>query len=193
MTTKKISICIMKVFLFILIYIINIGNIFCQEIKQPVKRINFDKERLFTGGGLGFQFGTETIIEISPILGYKVTDRFFAGIGAKYQYYRYHDKFYDFSTSIYGGSIFSRYLVLENLFAHGEIELINYDSKLLDPFQITTKDPRINVTAYLLGGGYRQRVGGNSYLNFLILWNFNESIYTIYSNPIIRIGVDIGF
>lgn len=149
-------------------------------------------KRLFTGGGFGLQFGTETIIDVSPIIGYKVTDRFHIGLGGKYQYYRYKNRIYDFSTSIYGGSAFSRFYLFEDIFAHGEYEVLSYDASLV--YYLNPNDnSRILVESILLGGGYRQRITTNSSFIFLLLWNFNETEYTLYNNPIIRIGINVDF
>jgi hypothetical protein len=142
-------------------------------------------ERIFFGGNFGLQFGTITFIDISPLVGYLLTDRLSAGTGITYMYYR--EKFagfQEFSTSIYGGRLFARYLILKNLFAHTEYEVLN-----LEAFDLGR---RVNVTSVLVGGGYRQQLGGNVYLNLLALWNINETAYSPYRNPIIRMGVAFG-
>lgn len=150
----------------------------------PAKK-KFDWNKVFIGGGLGLQFGTITLFDISPLIGYRFTDRMSAGIGVTYQYYRYKDKFIDFTTNVYGGRLFGRYLITENLFAHAEYEVLS-----LETFDYLNN--RINVVSVLVGGGYRQPIGSYSYLNLMILWNLNESAYSPYINPIIRIGVNIG-
>lgn len=142
------------------------------------------KDKLFTGGDLGLQFGNVTIVNISPILGYWITqDQFAAGVGTTYQYYNYPA--YNFSTSIYGGNVFSRYYFGEYIFAHGEYELLNVEA--FDGFH-----ERVFVPGLLAGGGYRQELGERSTLVFLILYNFSESYYTPYRNPVIRAGINIG-
>ena len=42
---------------------------------------------LFFGGGLGLQFGSMTLIEISPLVGYKITPKFSIGVSPTYKYY----------------------------------------------------------------------------------------------------------
>jgi hypothetical protein len=45
----------------------------------------------------------------------------------------------------------------------------------------------------LVGGGYFQRIdGSNSGIFVMLLYNLTESLYTPYSNPIVRIGVNLG-
>ncbi|REJ81189.1 MAG: hypothetical protein DWQ44_11850 [Bacteroidetes bacterium] len=147
------------------------------------------RNRIFTGGNIGLQFGNQTIIEVAPIVGYRITEKLSAGLGAKYLYYRYKDAFINYSTDIYGGSVFTRYLITENLFAHLEYEILNleiYDD-LLRTFR------RDNITSVFAGGGYRQMLGTRSSINIMLLYNLNESRHSPYQNPIIRIGFGIGF
>lgn len=152
--------------------------------KHPPKERFID--RMFTGGNLGAQFGTITFIDVSPLLGYKITDKLAAGVGATYQYYHYKDKYYDFETNVYGGRVFGRYLFTDYLFGHVEYEYLN-----LEAFDF--KRRRVDVGSLLAGGGYIQRIGDHAAIVAMILYNFTESVYTPYSNPIIRVGVNIGF
>ncbi len=152
---------------------------------------NVDKEQIgskfFTGGNFGFQFGSITLIDISPLIGYKITEDFAVGTGLTYQYY--YDKNYNFKINIYGGRIFARYYFLENLFAHTELEALryyyNYNPNIWE-------DNKVNVTNILVGGGYRQYLGRHLYAIATILWNLNESPYSLYKNPIIRVGINVG-
>lgn len=91
------------------------------------------KERIFVGGGLGLSFGTITFISVSPIVGYNVSPRLSFGLGPSYQYYRDNRATPDFSTSIYGGSAFGRYFVLENIFLQSEFEVLNLEQIGFDP------------------------------------------------------------
>jgi hypothetical protein len=152
--------------------------------KHPPKK-NF-KDRLFTGGNIGLQFGTVTFIDVSPLIGYRITDKISAGVGATYQYYRYKDRFYDFSTNVYGGRVFGRYFFTEYLFGHAEYEYLN-----LEAFDFFRR--RVDVNSVLVGAGYFQRFSENSGVTAMLLYNFTEDRYTPYINPIFRIGFNIGF
>ncbi len=46
--------------------------------------------------------------------------------------------------------------------------------------------------SFFVGGGYLQRIGGNSGMYFLVLWNLNDTPNSPYTNPVIRIGFNIG-
>jgi hypothetical protein len=142
-------------------------------------------DRMFTGGNLGAQFGTVTFIEVSPLVGYRFTDKISAGIGATYQYYHYRDQTFDLETDVYGGRVFGRYLFTDYLFGHVEYEYLN-----LEAFDFQRR--RVDVESLLAGGGYIQRISDRVGIVAMILFNFTESVYTPYTNPIIRVGVNFG-
>jgi len=143
----------------------------------------FSWDRVTVGGGLGATFGDITYFEISPTVGYYLTDNILAGIGGTYIYFS--DNIRDYSTNMYGGNIFTQYLFNDlPVLAHAETALMNYYS--------FNREKRITATAVLLGGGLKQSFGGRSYLSILVLWDINETEDSFYPNPIIRAGVAIG-
>lgn len=168
-----------KFFLISLILVYKIA--FGQESVQPKESFS---DRLFFGGNFGLMFGTITYVEISPLVGYRITERLSAGPGVSYIYLQ--DNRFGLSTSIYGGRLFARYNITDYLFGHGEYEVLNRES----PYSL---EGRINVTSIFVGVGYRQRIGPNSFLSIMGLWNLNDSEYSIYRNPIIRMGFSTGF
>jgi hypothetical protein len=144
-------------------------------------------DRVFVGGNVGFQFGTVTFAEVSPLIGYRITEKISAGIGATYQYYRYKDPTYQLETNVYGGRVFGRYFFTDYLFAHAEYEYLN-----LEAFDFYPRR-RVDVESLLVGGGYFQRIdGSHSGIYVMLLYNLTESAYTPYNNPIVRIGVNLG-
>ena len=153
------------------------------------------KDRFFFGGSLGLQFGSATYIDISPLVGYKITEKLHGGVGLTYIYYKVKDTYYNYAyeTSIYGGRVFGRYYILDNLFAHTEFEILNMDV----PAEIAGTNNfnyvRENVTSLMVGGGYNQSIGANAALQLMILWNLTEEQYSPYLNPIFRIGFVAGF
>ncbi len=152
--------------------------------KHPPKKDLSDK--IFFGGNLGLQFGTVTFADISPLVGYRFTDKISAGVGITYQYYHYKDRYINFETNVYGGRVFGRYNFTESFFAHLEYEYLN-----LETFDFPGK--RIDVGSLLGGVGYMQHFGRNSGIMAMVLYNFTESAYTPYSNPIFRVGFVVGF
>lgn len=188
----------MKIFIKILavcyIFAFSLPEVFAQEFVQsensqtPKKEHGFNKERLFFGGGLGLQFGDIDLVSIAPEVGYRFTDRFAAGIGISY-YYISTASNQGFSTEIYGGKIFGSYIVFENLFAHAEYEALSMETKYFNS-NLYPEQKRFNVGSVLVGAGYKFGLGKNSYLNLLMLWNLNETIYSPYSNPILRMNFE---
>lgn len=170
---------IMRIF-FITIFTLPI-KLFAQGDNQ-VK--NSFTDRLFYGGNFGLMFGTITYVELSPLIGYKITERLSFGPGVSYIYMK--DNRYDLSTSIYGGRLFARYNITDYLFGHGEYEVLNLET----PYSLKG---RTNLTSIFIGGGYRQSLGDRSFLTIMGLWNINDSAYSIYRNPIIRVGISTGF
>jgi hypothetical protein len=149
-------------------------------------------DRLFFGGNVGLQFGNTTYIDVSPIVGYKITEKFHAGIGATYIYFKYKDLYYKYETSIYGGNVFSRYFITENLFAHTAVELLNLEVPA--PTSVSNDNfKREFITNVFVGGGYAQPIGSNVSLVLMILFNLTEEQYSPYQNPVISIGVNAGF
>jgi hypothetical protein len=153
---------------------------------QAPKNDFFDK--VFFGGNFGLQFGTQTYVELAPIIGYKVTERLSAGLGIKYIYYKLKDNYFTYSTNIYGGGPFARFFVTDGVFLHGEYEVLNMEV----PDAFYTRYVRRNISSVFLGGGYRQMIGDRSSLDLLLLYNLNDNRDSPYVNPIIRIGFGFG-
>ena len=63
-----------KIFIILFILLLS-SSAFCQNDTG----FKFEKDKLFTGGNLGLQLGTYTLIDISPIIGYYFTNKFSAG------------------------------------------------------------------------------------------------------------------
>ena len=145
-----------------------------------------DSKRVYFGGSFGAQFGSETVIEISPLVGYRVTNNFSVGIGLTYMYYSFTDPYsgINYNTNIYGGRLFAKDYVFRNLFVYAEYEVLNLEEPnayTLEPQRVTTNNP-------LVGAGISQPIGRNAYFNIMILFDINPDVYSPYSNPIFRIG-----
>lgn len=161
-------------------------------------------DRIFFGGNMGLQFGDITLVDVSPMVGYRITSNVAAGVSLTYKYYHIKKYFYnqytysfeDMTSNIYGGSIFARYYFVENLFAHAEYEYLLYSYDDFRPNATGSNFEKyartVDVPGLFLGGGYRQPVGGRVYFSIMILYNIMESEYSPYSNPIIRAGVSVG-
>lgn len=159
--------------------------------EPPEKPSKFDWSRVQIGGGLGLQFGSTTVIDIAPTFGYQITDDFIVGIGITYLYFGIPE--YDYSSSVYGGGPFARYIIYEELFAHVEYQVLNSETYLIDQQNRIIAQFRENVQYFWVGAGYRQSLGSNSYLMLMVLYDLNDAPGSIYpTNPIIRMGIGIG-
>ena len=171
--------------------VLSCSAIYAQDtIKSPPRKPKSKDilSRMDFGGYLGAQFGDVTYIEVSPIASYRVTKSFHTGLGLTYQYYKVnYAGAPDYSTSSYGCSVFGRYFIWRDLFAH-----IEYAPLYVNYYDISMVKGGIWVHDVMIGGGYRQWIGDKAFMSLMLLWNVNESYYSPYSNPIIRIGFGIG-
>lgn len=139
--------------------------------------------RMVFGGSFGLQFGTQTIVDISPMTGYRLTKRLIVGVSPTYKYYSYVPfNSSRLSSNVFGGGVFTRYYLIDQLFAHAEYEFLHYRS-----LNGTVKQYN-DFKSLLVGGGYMERIGGNSYFTISVLWNLNDTYNSIYNNPVIRFG-----
>ena len=112
------------------------------------------------GGNIGFSFWNDyTYIGIYPLVGYKITPKFSIGGKIGYSYINYTDT--DFSTNNYGGSIFSRYRIIPQIYLHGEFVYFSYEQQTFDFATRETVTERVWVPYLLLGGGFSQNIGPN--------------------------------
>lgn len=165
------------------------------DTEEPIEYKSF-KERLYTGGNFSASFGTFTYVDVSPIIGYMVTEDFSVGLGGKYVYIGFNGTPRS-STSIYGGSTFTRYLILENFLAHAEFQALSV--KVQEPFTGELKRKLIPVG--LVGGGYKQSMGGSSYFQIMLLYDVigdknspyrGTSPFGVNSRLYMQAGITIG-
>jgi hypothetical protein len=147
-------------------------------------------EKVFVGGNIGAQFGNVTVVNLSPIVGYRFTPKISAGFGITYQYYSI--KTYNYETHMYGGRIFGRYQPLSFLFLHAEAEAMNWNCPRNEPTGFTTE--RLWSPGLLAGGGLTQSIGdGGSAIYIMGLYNFLYNDCSPYGSPIVlRIGANFG-
>ena len=190
--------------LFLLSVQVSFGQYTSEESNEktnPLSKLSF-KDRLYTGGNVAFNIASDRGIpiyffETSPFLGYKVDQKFSVGLGAKYIYIG--SKQANFTYSVYGGNIFSRYKFTESLFAHAEFEVLRAYN--LDP-NSTSQNVRATVPMLFAGAGYNYSIGGTVNLQIMLLYDFIDNINSPYQGsfmfgalgpPIIyRVGISIG-
>ena len=184
------------------------------ERRKRDKEKGFDASRIIVGGTLGFGMADKVIaFSISPMVGYRITDKLAAGVGFGYQYYKQKDYFElvnyntnevyyrDYKASMISASIWSRYLVFEKMFVHAEYEHNFFSFQNYRPiytsnnqFYVDEFKERIDVPCLLLGVGYRQPIGENASIYIMGFYDVLQRDYSPYKGSIQpRIGFTVGF
>jgi hypothetical protein len=166
----------------------------------PTKK-KIDPSRLIIGGSLGLSFGDYTNINISPLIGYRISQLFAAGININAQYGSERFRNYNSETTqrnqytIFGGGVWGRVYPVDFLFIHIQPE---YNAVSLKSTYYTT-DPKTTVTDHygvpslLMGGGYSQPVGGRASFSIMALYDVLQDSRSPYQNGLIlRIGASLG-
>ncbi len=156
-----------------------------QSREKPSRSGKFDASRLRYGGSFGATFGDITFVEISPTVGYLLTDQFMVGLGGRYMYFEERFRFTRYTTNIYGANTFAQYFFMENFIAHTEFEVLNLDDRFIP-------DERVNVNSFFVGGGYRSMISDRSFASILVLFNLTEDANTPYTNPVVRVNFGFG-
>ena len=163
------------------------------------------KKFLYTNLGLGFTSvnGISNFnASLAPAVGYRLTDKFAIGPGISYSYNNYSlsPKGYlntygyayptpsgnltasgsnNLSSSSLGVKVFAQYIVYNEFFIHAEYEVTNAQLAGYDDHNYLSKINR-TVTSPLAGIGYRSTIGNKAALDIVGLYNFGNSIFSLY-------------
>ncbi|HNP20192.1 MAG TPA: hypothetical protein PKL31_17260 [Fulvivirga sp.] len=149
-------------------------------------------DRLYVGGNLGAQFGSVTSVEVSPLVGYRITNDFSAGLGITYIYYKFDlGNSNTFETNIYGYKLFARHNFLEKFYATTEFENLSLEYYNRTDGSIS----REWIPGLFIGGGYFEPIGRNAGFNIAALYNvIYDDQKSPYNSPLVlRIGFTLGF
>ena len=142
------------------------------------------RDRLYFGGNAGLQFGDITFVDVSPLVGYRITEQFSAGVGGTYRYLNNKIFFPPFETNILGYRIFARYDITQVLYPYAEYENLS--------LKIGNEGNREWFDALFVGAGLFQPVGRRGGINLLVLYNLNYSNTRpsfFYTSPwVFRVG-----
>ncbi|CAG5071597.1 hypothetical protein DYBT9623_03593 [Dyadobacter sp. CECT 9623] len=133
--------------------------------KKPVvefKQLPFI-ERLRAGGGFGLSLGTFTNINLSPMVGYELTEKLVGGVGITYMFFK--QRYFD-AYSYYGGKGFLMYNVIKPINLIAEVEPLNV---------VGNYQKRQWIVSPMLGAAYSVPTGGRiaKAVHFTLLYNFN--------------------
>lgn len=175
--------------------------------KQKSNNKGFDRDRLVLGGDFRFFAGTGYVSAgLSPMVGYQIIKNVFAGAKIGYNYDRLKvDPYYlpagatnnVFNFNAFSSGLWLRYLFLQSIYVHAEIEYNVYDTYLTDNSGLYYKT-LFHAPSAMLGIGFRQPVSNRTTINSTILYdmlNDPKSYYSINGNGgfDFRLGILVGF
>ena len=183
-------------YLFITVFFMFFGSaIFAQDsisTEQPVAPAPKPplKDKIYFGGYVNLSFGQYMVIGIEPMVAYKLTPKLSAGVKFRYDYIsdnRYSTKY---TTSDYGGSLFTRYRLIPQLYVHAEYATYNYEL-----YNELGGSSREWIPFMFVGAGYSQKLGGRTWLNLQVLFDVLQNENSPYRSwePFYSVGVGVGF
>ena len=172
--------------------------------KKTKSNKGYDPSKLVLGGGLNAGFGGGyAAVGLAPIVGYKFTNHFIAGVGLGYMYYQMPDDnfynpykvYYDKENIVYP-NLWARYFVWRGLYLTGayEYDFIHLTYPNYDNFgnQITSKE-NVNAQCLLFGLGVKEPIGGRVSFFVELMYDFLQQKYSPYlGQPIFRGGIAAG-
>lgn len=195
---------------FLLILLGGIGRMLAAQPRYPLHPGNPDTRltyspyqnsssglspgKLFVGGNLGLIFGTNyTNVDISPLIGYHVTDWFAAGVNFNFDLVSekgYTDASQSYTTL--GGGIFMRFYPVSQFYAQIQPEYNRYSIQVKSGSSIIGQETH-NVASLLMGGGYVQQISPKVSLTFGIFYDVLQNIYSPYfRQPVFQGGINLG-
>ncbi|UZT96399.1 hypothetical protein ODZ84_14325 [Chryseobacterium fluminis] len=140
------------------------------------------------GGGIGIGFGSQSsfYLQASPRVGYRLTEDLEGGVVGSISW---QTSDYNRST-MFGVGPFLNYYIARTFYlgANYQHYFINYENKYYD-YKLNNEED-----ALYLGGGYMQRIGNNSFMQFgvmyNVLWKERTSIFS--SGLVPNIGFVVG-
>jgi len=175
------------------------------------KKTGFDASRIIFGGGFGLGFGNITNINVAPVVGYRFSDRFSAGVGLGYQYIRVKDGFqglFDENNNMvnkpktynaYSPNVWARYVLWHNIYAHLEYEhnimtMKRFYNDYSQGVGIHSETLKLEAPALLIGAGIRQPVSDRVSVLFQAMYDVLQDQNSPYYKTIaFRFGVVAGF
>jgi hypothetical protein len=143
-----------------------------------------NRERTVVGGSLGLGLSSSNgsgmfVGAITPLVGYRITERFSAGVGFNFTYYKtrlYQEQYY-------AGIAWARLGLFNGIFACAEINQVNA------PVYSFHGSSRETFPLLLAGAGISQGIGHGLGTYFQIMYDFTEEERSPYGPLIIRGGI----
>ncbi len=181
---------------FLLIFLLFTSFHFLKAQESHVKRKGFHKSKLFYAGNFGFTSGNNTVLSISPQIGYRFTKYFAAGAGLNLQYLSQKqmdssgNMQFKTSQEVVGLNVFGRVYPFKFMMLQVQPEL-NYafgKIKYYTSPALTTNNGTFIVPSLLLGGGAVIPTGKGSFIAsvFYDVLQMPDAPYT--NQPFFNIG-----
>ena len=162
-------------------------------------------EKLWYGGGFGLGLGNSTFnLDISPMVGYKITPNFSTGVRLPLDYNfaklsATDGRVITFNNLDFGLGAFSRHKIFRGVFAHAEYNYLWLDQPVTsgNSFLIDPERPnrllteKVNQDEFNIGLGYSSgnRVG----YEFSVLYNVLDDVNSTQNPWSIRAGLNYKF
>ena len=192
-----------KSILFLILLFANINMTFASDPDNEIKLTFKDmtsisktpSNRVFVGGELGATFGDYTQINISPMIGYRISNEVSTGVQFIYNHsWQYINKDQVNQTTLqsntYGGNVFLQYAPVSSFYLKGEFEYDSYSN------YTTTQGTKVTqgVPFIFLGAGYSTPISKIATFNAGIkvdVLNNENSPYEDFT-PFFYIGAGVG-
>ena len=161
----------------------------------------FDRNKLFFGGNFGLSFGNNTLVNISPQVGYRFNRHFAAGAGINALYSSFRTRYTDGSTysrqsyGMTGLNVFGRAYLIEQFFLQAQPEA-NYiwgkykQYDVSPPYELKSKGEVL--PSLLLGAGGAIPAGTGSFI-IMAQYDVLQNSRTPYGDKIFfSFGYNIG-
>ena len=161
-----------------------------QDSSSSKKKDKSFFSKLMYGGGLSLNFGTNTFINVSPQVGYPLTDNLIAGGGYQYTYAKFTVGFTGsgfrqlpdpISRTIHGPNIFGNFFFLDNFVVGAQYEVLQHDAILFDPITAEVTEERRWTPVLFLQGGISSDIGRNGRAMFGMRVNLLHDNFSPYS------------
>jgi hypothetical protein len=132
----------------------------------------FQKDRLFVGGNFGLSFGDQILVNISPVVGYRFSELFAAGLGINGQYVSVKSYYQDgspytkTSQGVFGLNVFGRIFPIKHIMLQVQPEA-NYifgNQTFYGPPEQRYKMDAMIVPSFLVGAGAVFPSGNGSFM-----------------------------
>jgi hypothetical protein len=198
----------MKKLIFIMLLLVGASGVMAQEVYNSSGKKNYkkkthtgyDADKLIIGGGMNLGFGSGYArVGASPIVGYRITKQFSAGVGVGYQYYKspYGDNVHYSYMHIVYPNLWTRYFVYRNIFlnANYEYDIISLSTPLDRYGNFNQTNLKVTNNCMLFGVGLKQPIGGRVCFYGELYYDLLQGQYSPYPShyPGLRFGIAAGF